>query len=122
MSGSIKTYRKIENAVNEPQDLVRAVQVTEKNLVTVLNWAGKYAQAEVKMDVDGKNDTHNQRVKVRTPKGWRVARVGDWVIRRTASEAEIKKGAEFYVIEVGKDDFLEKHVKTSYQLEYFKRG
>lgn len=74
---------------------VRAIKVTEKNYVSVAEWCGGEAVQKVsKVPVEGNFDVSDHRVRVRTPRGIRVARVGEFVF---------KDAAPFFW--VGKDEF-----------------
>lgn len=58
---------------------IRAVRVTKNNVLQVANWVGEKAQAVITIDKEGHESKH--RVKVRTPRGIRVAQIGDWVYK-----------------------------------------
>jgi polyisoprenoid-binding protein YceI len=128
---NIKTYRPNKkarsNGTFEPNELVRAVQVTERNYITVKDWAGEFTQVEAKIDVSQKDgDVSNHRVKVKTPKGWRVAKVGDWLVKHQLSVEELKtldidKYPKAAYITVAKDEFLREHTVTTYAEEFNKR-
>lgn len=85
--------------------IVRGIKVTEKNYAEIVNWIdAKGGTAEAIVDVAAKTgDLSGHRVKIRTPKGIRVARVGEWV----ATELDAKnQPTTFFVF---KDDFDAKY-------------
>lgn len=94
-------------------ETVRAIKVTEKNFQNIADWirgteqsvGRKFKQAaEALWDFDEKvMDVYGQRVKVRTPKGWRVARVGEFIIRQGAYDPRSRTND--YDFSVGKDEF-----------------
>lgn len=94
-------------------ETVRAIKVTEKNFEAVAKWINHTAphisrnwvnEAKALSVLDMKNnDVSGQRVKVRTPQGHRVARVGEFVYRVGSYDPRSKtNNYEFYV---GKDEF-----------------
>lgn len=97
------------------EEAVSAVKVTAKNLMSIHNWLLEYLPedavvSKVYIGKDGAESKH--RVSFKTPKGPRVAKVGDWVIRHTKTPARGgKKG--IYYFTVGKDDDKKINVKTA---------
>jgi len=88
-----KTKKYSSNQIgNGPLAEVRAVKVTEKNYRDVAEWVG--GEAASSHDKKTK-DVFDHRVRVKTPKGIRAARVGDFVYKAADDT--------FYV---GKDEFL----------------
>lgn len=120
---NIKTFRPNNKPLALPEDLVRAVKVTEKNLISVKDWIGEYAQVEALIKVNSKGDTYDHRIRVKTPKGWRVARVGDWLVLHRLSlaefqKADINKYPKASYAGVAKDEFLREHTETTYKEAY----
>lgn len=123
---SVSTQQFVNNATGE---VVRVVKVTEKNYSRVADWINDTKQ---NVDLPWPNDAeprhtdngtvqeiHNQRVYLRTPKGFRVARVGDYVIRhgepkvlRDVMLRRINDRSNF-TFSVGKDDFLTRFTKLT---------
>jgi len=89
---TIKTKHYKDNA----GETTKAVQVTEKNLIGLGNWT----VGVVVIDVNKKGEEKNHRIRVHTPKGVRVAGVGDYIVR---GDTRLKT---FYVVR--KDDFEER--------------
>lgn len=95
------SHKKFRNAAGEE---VRAIRVTERNYINVMNWVSDTksnhdhkAVAIEHVSKDG--DVSNQRIKLHVHGvGIRVARVGDWIIRTA-------KDGVGYVFKVGKDEF-----------------
>lgn len=89
-------------------DTVRAIRVTERNYESVAEWCGGVAWAGVYKKADGELITVKT-VRVKTPRGVRVARVGDFVIRN--DEVKGKKLRNNHIGKsrwfVGKDDVFE---------------
>lgn len=89
---------------------VLAIKITERNLVSALNWATHFgAEAEAKWDVDKNGDTSNHRLKIKTPKGWRVVKVGEYLVRHYnygINGHQLTKKSPLYYFSVGKDEFL----------------
>ena len=93
-------------------ETVRAIKVTEKNYQNVAKWADSYSdtfgEAVVKIDKNGDESQH--RVRVYTKKGWRVTRVGEYVIRHGVRDPKPATGKRLvdysgYNFSVGKDEF-----------------
>lgn len=107
---SVKHLKYTNNTTGET---VRAIKVTEKNFEAVAKWINHTAphisrnwvnEAKALFDLDIKNkDVSGQRVKVRTPKGWRVARVGEYIVRQGAYDPRSRTND--YDFHVGKDEF-----------------
>ena len=107
---SVKHLKYTNNTTGET---VRAIKVTEKNFESVAKWINHTAQhishswvneAKALYVLDMKNnDVSGQRVKVRTPQGHRVARVGEFVIRQGAYDPRSRTND--YDFFVGKDEF-----------------
>ena len=86
--------------------LVKAIKVTEKNYVQVFNWVDKFNAREnnaALSHVADDGDVSRQRVRVHTPKGIRVANVGEWV---TGELNDKGLPVAFWVF---KDDFDKKY-------------
>ena len=83
-------------------ETVRVVEVTEKNYLNIQQWLLNYLpedQVVAKVYVDKEGNESKHRVSFRTPKGNRVAAVGDWVIRHTKTPARgNKKGTYFFTV------------------------
>ena len=98
--------------VSQGGRLVRAIEVTEKNYVQVHNWIEKHLPGKSSAiqnvsktpGADGKTfDVSNHRVRVHTPKGIRVAKVGEHVV------GELNDKGVPVVFWVFKDDFAKKY-------------
>lgn len=115
---SVKHLKYTNNTTGET---VRAIKVTEKNFKRIADWINetdasvsrKFKQdAEALYDFDDKSkDVYGQRVKVRTPQGWRVAKVGEYVLRQGAYDPRSKTND--YDFFVGKDEFEREFTKVS---------
>jgi len=68
---------KTKNYKDNAGETTKAVQVTEKNLVGLGNWTN----GEALLEITKKGEERNHRVRVETPKGIRVAKVGDYIVR-----------------------------------------
>ena len=97
------------------EDAVSAIKVTAKNYISIHNWLLEYLPedqvvSKFYVDKDGYESKH--RVSFKTPKGPRVAAVGDYVIRHTKTPARGgKKG--IYYFTVGKANPKLVNVKTA---------
>lgn len=91
MTTSVKTFP----AQNEALDLDgRGIKVTERNFTNISLWAPEGSETRWKADkVSG--DISDQRVSVKTRKGLRVARVGDYVIKLEADNFIVVKAEDF---------------------------
>lgn len=109
---SIKRYYPKQGLTRHAQTVhesVLAVKLTERNFVSVLNWAGKFDgfQGEAKIDVDKNGDAFNHRIKIKTPKGWRVVKVGEYLVRHFGYGKTVE--TSLYYFTVGKDEFLKNY-------------
>ena len=103
MAVKTKRYRALHTTpLAIRNDEVRAIRVTDRNFVSVAEWAGGEARYR-EIEKDGKLTGVNRRVAVRTPKGIRIAKVGDFVVK-SEQQFDGKKKVNFYV---GKDDVFE---------------
>lgn len=71
---------------------VRVVKVSVKNLVSVANWV-KDGTAVYNVAAGGEETNH--RVRVHTPKGFRVAKVGDYVLKTEGGDFLVVKAPDF---------------------------
>lgn len=108
--------RYLPNAKKNPtvHDSVLAIKVTERNLISTKDWIAKFTDDQVVaiMKVDAKGDVSDHRIKVKTPKGWRVARVGEFVVRHFnyhPVDKPFEAGDPIYYFTVGKNEFLQEH-------------
>jgi len=60
--------------------VIKGVKVNEKNIVDVANWAAKVKSGVARVKISKSGDESNHRVAVGTPRGIRVAHVGDFVV------------------------------------------
>jgi hypothetical protein len=83
-------------------DSVMAIKLTERNLESTLAWALRFGVAE--------RGTPGA-LRLKTRKGWRVVKPGEYVVRGFAYEAgyPILGTDPIYTLSVGKDDFLENY-------------
>ena len=94
-------------------ETVRAIKVTERNYQKVAEWADSYSDTfgEALETVSLKTgDVSNHRVKIYTKKGWRVAKVGEYVVRHGKRDPRPATGNRKvdwsgYDFTVGKDAF-----------------
>lgn len=97
------------------ENAVSGVQVTKANYLAIQQWLLQYLpedQVVASFYVNKKGEESKHRVKFRTPKGQRVAQVGEWVLRHTQVAARGgKKGV--YTFTVGKDDPAYVNVNTA---------
>lgn len=86
---NVKTY------ISKNQDSkVRAIKVTEKNYVGAKDWVGSFKNSkgeptpvEASFKLNQKTgDVSEHKVRVRAPKGWRVAKPGDYLVRHNDVE------------------------------------
>jgi hypothetical protein len=68
---------KTKNYKDNAGETTKAVQVTEKNVVGLGNWTN----SDVIIKYNKKGEASQHRVRVETPKGLRVAKVGDYIVR-----------------------------------------
>jgi len=101
---AVKTFVNVKTG-----EVTRAILVTEKNLVTATNWASKYADAVAVVKTSKTGDLSDHRIKIKTPKGWRVVRVGEFVVRH-----ESKSLLQDYVLSVGKDEYTKNNRRTTF--------
>ena len=73
--------------------VVRGIKVTEKNYGAVSEWL-KDAGDALFSEKEGKS-AFNHRVRVKTKKGIRVAKIGDFVIKNVDGSVWVAKAAEF---------------------------
>lgn len=101
--------------VHVGENPVSGVQVTATNYLAIQQWLLEYLpedQVVASFYVNKKGEESKHKVKFRTPKGNRVANVGEWVLRHTQVPARgSKKGV--YTFTVGKDDVKKINVKTA---------
>jgi hypothetical protein len=91
---AIKKYNSLHTtAISIRNDEVQAIRVSDINYEGVAEWLGERGKAVSSIK---KGEEVNRRVRVKTPKGWRVAKVGDFVVKNN-------EGKYF----VGKDDVFE---------------
>lgn len=115
---SVKHLKYTNNTTGET---VRAIKVTEKNFKRIADWINETDasvfhklndQAEALCKFDKKvGDFSEQRVRVRTRKGFRVAVVGEFVVREGDYDPKTKTST--FVFRVGKDEFEREFTKAS---------
>ena len=97
---AIRTKKYLYEGGNE-QEPDRAVQITVKNYVELSSWVkgvnakeeSKPSLAIVKVDKNGVESDH--RIRISTPVGIRVGRVGDYVLKDWSGYYYIIKEADF---------------------------
>lgn len=75
-------------------EIFRGVKVTAKNYVKAKDWVGVGAEA-LQTFQERKGGFIKQRVKVKTPKGPRVAQIGDYIVKAGVNTFTVVKAAEF---------------------------
>lgn len=111
---TVKRYipRKNDREI-DVRDSVMAVKLTKKNFKSTLKWAskffptGKIIGREEKLLPDG--TAGSVKIRVRTPKGWRVVKEGEYLVRHYnyGLDQPLTQGDPIYFLSVGKEDFLE---------------
>jgi len=84
---------------------VRAIKVTERNVVDLINWIGRNAtnvkmensQAVIKVAAGGDESNHRVRLHI-VGKGIRVARVGDYVFHVLNDDLSLSDGS-LYILQ-----------------------
>lgn len=77
---AIKT-RKIRTVAGEE---VRGIRITDGNILQVTDWLGEKGEYRLTPASNGTSkEPANERIRVRTPKGIRIAKVGDFVLKGT---------------------------------------
>jgi hypothetical protein len=101
---NIKSYvrRSLTHHANESK--IRAIKVTERNYVSAKDWAGKWTDAEASIKVGPQGDVTNHKVRVKTKKGWRVAKPGDYIVK-FANEAD----GGLHIAVIKHDEFIERY-------------
>lgn len=105
MAVKTKKYRALHTTkIAIRNDEVRAIRVTDRNAENVAAWLGERGEFASNRKLY-QTEVTNRRVRVKTPDGWRVAKVGDFVVVGTKLNLKTNKLEKKFF--VGKDDVFE---------------